>query len=183
MALQQISMQVNGASVTAQSTANNHGTMLGGGSPSALNSVGLGYSDVGVFGSSVTDNNSADKALSAGTFSYNNQKPVAKRVTTKLSGVNNTYLQSGAAKPGNIRSIHKLEVLRTRKITTAIRAGDWNIYRGVWTNEPTNVVDTLDTDNAANPTREVPGRLTYIGDNAVDTVLVPKNDVYKEKTN
>lgn len=175
--------QVDGNAVTLSSTNNNGGSVLNGGSTAELTSLDLGYSNVGVFGSSVVDGTDTDKALSAGTFSYNNQSPVAKRLTDTISGVSNSYLQSGAAVPGNIRSIHKLEVLRTRKLTTAIRAGDWNIYTGKWATEPSVVVDTLATDDAANPSRDVPGELTYVAGTTTHTVLEPTNDDYKKKTN
>jgi hypothetical protein len=170
--------QVGGGSVTAGSTNNNGGSVLNGGSTSVLNSVDLGYSDVGVFGSSVIDGDNTDKALSSGTFSYSNQRPIAKRITEELAGgVSNTTLQSGAAQPGLVRSIHKLEVLRTRRLTTAIRAGDWNIYSGTWADDPTVAVDTLATDQAATPTREVPGELAY-----KTPAPVPVQDDYKAKT-
>lgn len=170
--------QVNGSAVTATSTNNDNGSVLNGGSTTVLNSVDLGYSDVGVFGSSVVDGDDTDKALSAGTFSYSNQRPVAKRVTEELAGgVSNTTLQSGAAQPGLVRSIHKLEVVRTRRLTTAIRAGDWNIYSGTWTNPVVVAVDTFDTDEAATPTRAVPGELVY-----KTGAPVPVQDNYKEKT-
>lgn len=170
--------QVNGSAVTASSTNNDHGSVLNGGSTSVLNSVDLGYSNVGVFGSSVIDGDDTDKALSAGTFSYSNQKPVAKRVTETLSGVSNTYLVSGASVPGNVRSIHKIESVRTRRLTTAIRAGDWNIYAGVFSPEPTVAVDTFASDDAANPSRDVPGELVY-----KTGAPVPVQDDYKKKTN
>lgn len=170
--------QINGSSVTKSSTNNNHGSVLNGGSTNELQSINLGYSNVGVFGSSVVDGTNTDKALSAGSFSYSNQHPVAKRVTKKLSGVNNSYLQSGASDPGNIRSIHKLEVLRTRKLTTAIRAGYWNIYSGRWGTDPSIVVDTLASDNAASPSRDMPGELVY-----KTGAPVPVQDNYKAKTN
>lgn len=175
--------QVNGSAVTTSSTNNNGGSVINGGSTTELNSVDLGYSNVGVFGSSVVDGTDTDKALSAGTFSYSNQKPIAKRVTEALSGVSNTYLQSGASVPGNIRSIHKLEVLRTRKLTTAIRAGEWNIYTGKWGTKPSVVVDVLANDDAATPSRSVPGELTYVAGDTDHTVLKPETDTYKSKTN
>ena len=74
-------IQVNGSSVTNQSTKNNGGSVVNGGSTTMLDSVDLGYSDVGVFGSSVVDGTDTDKALSAGTFSFSNQRPVAKKVS------------------------------------------------------------------------------------------------------
>jgi hypothetical protein len=170
--------QVDGNSVTYGSTNNNGGSVLNGGSTSVLDSVSLGYSDVGVFGSSVIEGVNAEKALSAGTFSYSNQRPTAKRLTEELAGgVSNTTLQSGAAQPGLVRSIHKLEVLRTRRLTTAIRAGEWNIYTGAWANDPTVAVDSLGTDDAATPTRAVPGELVY-----KTSAPTPVQDDYKAKT-
>jgi len=170
--------QVSGSAVTASSTNNYGGSVINGGTTTILDSIDLGYSDVGVFGSSVIDGSQTDKALSAGTFSYSNQKPVAKRVTEELAGgVSNTTLQSGAAQPGLLRSIHKLEVLRTRRLTTAIRAGYWNIYSGSWSTNPTVAVDTLSTDDAAAPTRAVPGELVY-----KTSAPEPVQDDYKAKT-
>lgn len=170
--------QVDGSAVTASSTDNNGGSVLKGGSTSVLNSVDLGYSNVGVFGSSVIDGDDTDKALSAGTFSYSNQHPIAKRVTDTLSGVSNTYLLSGAAVPGNIRSIHKIQSVRTRRLTTAIRAGYWNIFSGTFSTSPVVAVDTFDTDDAANPSRSAPGELVY-----KTGAPVPVQDDYKAKTN
>jgi len=170
--------QVNGSAVTSTSTRNNGGAVIKAGTSATLvDNVALGYSNVGVFGSSVADGTNTDKALSAGTFSFNNQSPIAKRVTTTLSGVSNTYLQSGAAKPGIIRSIHKLEVVRTRRLTTAIRAGYWNIYSGSFTAPPTVAVDSFASDDAASPSRSAPGELTYMTGS-----VVPVQDDYAEKT-
>jgi len=171
--------QVNGSAVTASSTNNDNGSVLNGGSTSVLTSVALGYSNVGVFGSSVVDGNDTDKALSAGVFSYNDQKPVAKRVTEELAGgVSNTVLLSGAAQPGLLRSIHKLEVVRTRRFTMAIRDNKYNRYTGQWeAGYPVVDVDTLATDEAATPTRAVPGELVY-----KTGAPVPVQDNYKEKT-
>jgi hypothetical protein len=170
--------QVNGNPVTSTSTRNNGGAVIKAGTSATLvDNVALGYSNVGVFGSSVQDGTDTDKALSAGTFSYNNQSPVAKRVTTTLSGVSNTFLRSGAAKPDLIRSIHKLETLRTRRLTTAIRANKYNRYTGAWDSGfPAVAVDSLAADNAANPSRSVPGELTYMTGSAN-----PVNDTYSEK--
>lgn len=176
--------QVDGNAVTATSTDNNGGSVINGGTTTVLNSVDLGYSNVGVFGTAVIDGPDADKALNAGTFSYNNQRPIAKRVTEELSGVANTTLQSGAGQPGLIRSIHKLEVLTTRRLTTAIRAGKWNIFKGAFLNNQTQgadnpvvATDSLATDDAANPSRSVPGELVY-----KTGAPVPVQDDYKAKT-
>jgi hypothetical protein len=169
--------QVNGSAVTATSTNNRGGAVVNGGTTTILDQVSLGYSNVGVFGSSVVDGTDTDKALSAGTFSFNNRGPIAKRVTESLSGVTNTVLRSGADQPQLIRSIHKLEVVRTRRLTTAIRAGYWNIYSGTFTTAPTVAVDSFASDDAANPSRSSPGELTYMTGSPN-----PVNDDYKAKT-
>lgn len=177
-------IQVNGSSVTTSSTSNNGGSTIKAGTSTVLNNVNLGYYNSGVFGSSVADGTDTDKALSAGTFSHNNQRPIAKRVTEELSGVANTTLQSGAGQPGLIRSIHKLEVLRTRRLTTAIREGKWNIFKGAFLNNQTQAVDnpvvatdSLATDSAATPSRSIPGKLVY-----KTGAPVPVQDDYKAKT-
>ena len=62
-----------------------------------------------------------------------------------------------------IRSIHKLETLTTRRLTTALRENKWDEVNGVWeSGYPVNAVDTLVADAAANPTREVPGSLNFL---------------------
>ena len=106
---------------------------------------------------------------------------VMKRVTTELAGISNTFLQSGAAYPGGLRSIHKLETVRTTQVATAIRAGYWNIFSGTFSSGPNSTEDatTPSTNNqlsafdqqagtgatsgvldaAANPTQAIPGEL------------------------
>jgi hypothetical protein len=61
------------------------------------------------------------------------------------------------------RSIHKLEHMYSRLVATAIRAGYWDGFNGVWTTDPTVQDDapTWGTDDAATPTRLIPGELTY----------------------
>ena len=144
-----------------------------------LDNVAVSRYNAGVFGSTVLDNSWADEAVSAGTFAYNDPagKPIAKRYSATIGGVSNTVLRSGALVPENIRSIHKLETLRTQRITTAIRANKYNRYTGDWdAGFPANAVDSLNSDNAATPTRSAPGELTY-----KSGALVPVNDDYKAK--
>ena len=156
---------------------NNKGAAAKVSTSSLLVGVATAREDVGVFGSTVIDNNDSEKALSAGVFAYDNESPIAKRVTVSLSTVSNDYLLSGAADPTERRSIHKLEVLRSRLATTAIREGRWNEYTGEYDpGYPLVVTDPLSTDNAATPTRAVPGTLVYAGQSSVSTVN------YSEKT-
>jgi hypothetical protein len=153
--------QVNGSAVTVTSTRNGGGAVVNAGSSTLVDNVSLGL----VYprtGTGPVDGTNTDEALSAGTFAFNSRGPVAKKVTTSLSGVSNTVLRSGADQPQLIRSIHKLEVLTTRRVATAIRAGYWNIYSGVFSPAPTVATDTLATDNAATPTRANPGQLAYM---------------------
>jgi hypothetical protein len=171
--------QANGSPSTINSTNNNGGSVVNAGDKSTVLSgnVTLGYYDTGVFGSTVAQGSYADVALVGGVFSYNNQNPVAKRTTDELSTIPNDFLISGALKPDLIRSINKLEVLRTRRLTTAIRDGEWNEYTGSFDTAPVVAVDVLPEDKAANPTRGVPGSLVYKSSSANPVV-----DTYKPKT-
>jgi len=189
--IQQNGSQTTGTYWLGTSTKNTGGAAVNTGSVSTLiDQVSLGKTKDTGFGSTVVNNNSADPAVSAGTFKYDNQRPVAKRLTTTLSGVSNTALQSGASKPALVRSIHKLETLRTRRLTTAIRAGLWNIYSGKFANNqngnvqnPTVAVDTLATDVAATPTQAAPGQLVYMTGNTKPVSGSDANSAYKNKTN
>jgi len=142
-----------------------------------IDGVAVSTEDLGVFGSTVVTTNDVSLADFGLEFRYDNNKPIAKRLATTQSVLANNYLISGAADPNNRRSIHKLEVLRTRLATTAIREGYWNDYTGEFDpGYPIVIVDSLGTDNAANPSRSVPGRLSYAGQSAVTSTN------YSEKT-
>jgi len=168
--------QVDGSTVTLTSTNNNGGSVVNGGTTTVLDSVSLGSSYA--MGTLPIDGTDTEKSVSAGDFAYDNARPVAQRYTTALAGVANTALQSGASVPDQIRSIHKLEVLRTRRLTTAIRANKYNRYTGAFDGGfPVVAVDSLSNDDAATPTRSVPGELTY-----KTGALVPVNDEYSPKT-
>lgn len=172
-------VQVSGAAVTASSTNNNGGTMVDSGSASSgvMNTQASATEPVGVFASTPIDGDSADKALSGGTFAYNNNRPVAKIVTEEISGVANTFLRSGAADPSRRQAIHKMESKRTRRVATAIRAGYWNIVSGTFGTTPTVANDSFGNDDAARPTTSVPGEFTYR-----DGSPEPINDNYKART-
>jgi hypothetical protein len=162
-------------------SVNNHGVVARGGSVASgkLTNVGVSRYNSTVFASTVLDNSWADKAVTAGTFAYNDKNGVGMRYTSELAGVANTALLSGADVPSLIRGINKLEVLRTRRFTTAIRANKFNRYTGQFeAGYPVVAVDSLATDVAATPSRAAPGQLTYkLG----QPVPVTNND-YKPKT-
>jgi len=174
-------VQTDGISaVTPKSTSNDGGAMKANGTVSSgvVSSVATPRENLGVFGSAVLDNDDADKALFTGVFAYDNQRPIAKKVTTSLSTVDNNYLKSTGGNPVGINSIHKIESVNTRKLTTAIRENKWNEYSGKFDlGFPEVVVDNFGNDKAANPTRQAPGELVY-RDGSANPVI----DSYKPKT-
>lgn len=132
-----------------------------------------------VVGSVIVDGNNLNKSVDAGKLAYNNQDPIAKKVTVELAGVPNKVLQSGAAQPQLVQSVNKLNVLRTRRFTTAIRENKYNRYTGRFdAGYPVVAVDSLAADSAANPTRTLPGQLVY-----KTGAKVPVTSDYKAKTN
>ena len=126
-----------------------------------LDNVAVTRAQSDVFGSTVIDGADTNEALSASVIAYNNQRPVAMRVSTTISGQSNTVLRSAANVPSHLRSINKRESFKVNKIATAIRAGYWNIYSGTWSTPPTATTESPGTDNAANPTRSAPGDLVF----------------------
>lgn len=161
--------KVNGSDYTvppnrkASGAVNNHGSAAKVGSNSSvLSTTSVSRYNTTVFASTVIDNSWADKAVDAGTFAYNDSNGVGMRYTTTLAGVSNNALRSGADVPSLVEGIHSLKVLRTRKFTTAIRANKYNRFTGQFdSGYPAVAVDSLATDNAATPTRDVPGQLVY----------------------
>ena len=195
MAISQVvAIQTNGTeydivppNAVASGAGGNGGSVAKASSTNLLDGVEVSRYDAGVFGSSVVDTNDIDKVYSSGTLAYNNPGPISKRVTANINGSTNTFLLSGALVPSLIHSIHYQKVkngsnyvqgIRTRRFTSAIREGKWNNYTGKFeSGYPVVGVDVFADDNAALPTRSVPGNLTFIssGSNVV-------NAAYKEKT-
>ena len=192
--LQQNGSETTGSYWTGTSTKNKGGAVINMGSTSIFaKNLTLGTANVGAFGSrvvqdTVTSGDYAAVASSGSTnFAYNNQKPIAMRFTTTIAGTGNTFLIAGADTPGLRRSIHKQEIVRSRRLTTAIRAGYWNIYSGQFSTAPTVAVDntysisgastqSTTADNAATPSLAIPGEFTIkLGQQ------LPVNSGYKPK--
>lgn len=169
--------QVNGGVSTKQTTKNNGGSAVNVGTSTKLNKISLGYSNVGVFGTKVVEGVNAEKALTAGSFSFSDRQPIATRVTTSLAGVSNNFLASAANKPELTKSIHKTQSFRTRRQTVAFLAGNFNVFTGKFSVQPTVAVDTFSNDVAASPTRSQPGKLQFMFG-----AKLPKSDTYKSKT-
>lgn len=123
-----------------------------------------------------TDTKGTYQPLSTGTFAYKMTAGnfVVRRVATTLSGVASSVLYSGASDWGGRKSIHKIEQVRTLKQST------WNWITGQAT---TNTVEinyagiSGTTDNAARPSRSVPGELVYM-----ETGYTPTQADYSAKT-
>jgi hypothetical protein len=146
-------LQTDGlTSVTATSTKNNSGTLLANTNDTKLfNTLDTTTDKVGAFGSTVIDGTDTNKIDNSKEIPFNNESILAKKLNLDL-----------ANEPGLTRSIHKLEVLRTRLATTAIRNNKFDIYTGKFdAGYPLVIVDSLNSDTAANPTRDNPGLLNY----------------------
>lgn len=184
--------QVNGSALTGNGygsflQANNaHGTMKANGTATSnvVESVTTPSPMVNAFGSKVVEDtvtvkDYAGKAKSAGVFAHNHVKPISSLITKELAGLNDNSILTPGNDGDTIRSINKLEVLRTRKFTTTIRENKYNRYSNKFdAGYPEVQVDTLASDNAATPTASVPGELTYMNGSKT-----PYNDNYKAKTN
>lgn len=171
------STAVTGTYWSGTSTKNNHGVAVKTGSSSTiLSGRSVASPATTVFGSTVvpassTINDYATKAVSAGAFKYDDQKPVAKRLSSVIGGVSNTTLLSGALVPSLVTTINRSRVknsggslvdgVRTRKQATAFQAGQFNLFTGKYSPAPIVAADTYTTDAAATPTRSVPGQLVF----------------------
>jgi len=185
-------VQVNGSALTSnpygsfQEAKNSNGTMKANGTVSSnvSESVKTSRPVVNTFAStviedSVTVKDYAGKAVSGGTFAHNHVKPISSLITNEIAGVDNTAILTPGNDRDTIRSINKLETLRTRRFTTAIRANKYNRVTNKFdAGFPVVAADSLASDDAANPTQSVPGELTYMRGS-----VTPYNDNYKAKTN
>lgn len=127
---------------------------------------------------SVTVKDYAGKAVSGGTFAHDHVKPISSLVTSELAGVSNTAILTPGNDGDTIRSINKLETLRSRRFTTAIRANKYNRVTNTFdAGFPAVAVDSLASDSAAAPTAAIPGKLRYMSGS-----LTPTADNYAAKT-
>jgi len=104
-----------------------------------------------------------------------------RTVASKVNNVSNTVLQSGASDKAGRRAINPIVKTHDYRITSI------NYVTGIATKHGSagavkNFVQTGDgstaaSDDAANPTRAIPGELVYMHGS-----LTPKQDDYKAKT-
>ena len=131
-------------------------------------------------------------ANSAGTFNGGDQ--VIVKVTTDIAGVGNSGLRYGASNSAASPAINQAAEIEVKLYKTAIRNGDWNPTTAPWGGTPVTVAQSggwnlgvgvdnsttlvaSGTDNAANPTQDVPGELVYNYGSGAD----PTQDEYKAK--
>lgn len=135
-----------------------------------------------------------NRAVREGTFN-NNADITIMGQKTDLAGNSNTELASSASNSANLsKSIKQIVKIKTRYVKTAIREKRWDEYNGVWlsgdptvanrgawsirnSNDGGALVRTSGLDDAANPTRAVPGELQYH-----DGSKTIKQDDYKERS-
>ena len=124
---------------------------------------------------------------------FNSGEQVITKVTTDIAGVSNNVLLFGASDSASEPSINQAAQIEVKLYKTAIRNGEWNPVTAQFDTEPLTVAisggwnlgDGVDnsstlvasgTDNAANPTQDVPGELVYM-EGSVD----PTQDEYKPR--
>lgn len=161
---------------TASSTKNNSGVgFFVGSSASVLVNRGPGAHKHGVVGSTPVSNATidyADPAESTGTFKNDSTRLVAQRVASTLAGVSNTAILSGGhGDVHDMRSIARQEKVRSTRLATAIRAGNWNPTSGTFSSITTAADDfysisgegtqATSSDEAATPSRGTPGEFVY----------------------
>lgn len=95
------------------------------------------------------------KAVSAGAFAYEGNRPIAKRHSTTIGGVANTTLRSGAADWGFTKNFANFDItFKTYRVTTAIRGNNaFHPISGVFISAVTNATDTFVFDNEGSVSR------------------------------
>lgn len=104
--------------------------------------------------------------LSSGTYAKMTKgQYLAYRLTTQIAGIPNVILRAGTSQIGLQRPINKLEAIRTRQQ----RAAGWSYVTGQLLSVPSVTNDTFKSidgtgniDQAARPTRAVPGEFVYL---------------------
>lgn len=109
---------------------------------------------------------------------FNSGLQVINAIQTTIAGIANTTLQGAQSDSANLAFTPlQLDVLRTYYYKTAVRNGNWNVFTGAFSSisnttvsgvwnisasvENTSTMRASGTDIAANPTQDIPGRLTY----------------------
>jgi carbamoylphosphate synthase small subunit len=138
-------------------------------SSGVISNITTSSPNLGIYGSVVVDNDDLDPVAPGAILNYSNQRPIAKKVTTKLNVFDNTVLQSGASVPSLRRNVMKIEGITTRKLTTSLREGKYNMFTNTFASTcgdgddqcPDVSVDDFGTDTAAEVSVNNTGKLFY----------------------
>ena len=163
--------QVDGTAVTTSSTDNNGGATLGiGADATNMKNVAKGRHNQTVFASTVVDGVETDKAVAGGTFAFDNNRGVIRRVNTTVAGgvAAPAALQSASSANGLRRKFHSNETNKYSNIGSGMRAGNYNVTTGkfdpalVATSNDFHATDGGSTiDQAVADSRSRPGQLVY----------------------
>ncbi len=177
---------LNGGNVDSSNTVTNTDTLM-----DVLNSGNGTSGGAGTYGSQVRAVTGTkwkpgiQSAKGSGALAYqpgsNDPQFLIRGYSTKVNNVSNTVLQSGASDKSGRRAINPIVKTHDYNITSI------NYVTGIATKHGSagavkNFVQTGDgstaaSDDAANPTRAIPGELVYMHGS-----LTPKQDDYKAKT-
>ena len=124
---------------------------------------------------------------------FNGGTQVIVRVTDEIAALSNTVLLGGDSNSAEEPAINQAAVIETKLYKTAFRNNQWNAVSGVFDPAVTvaqsggwNLSAGVDnsttlvasgTDNAANPTQDVPGELVYHYGSGAE----PTQDEYKPR--
>jgi len=155
---------------------NRHGNIRDGGTIS--DSVNWSSSALGEGNPVITIVSGAGPVEGAVPGTFNQGTQVINAIQTTIASRSNTVLQGAQSDSANLAFTPlQLDVLRTYYYKTAVRNGNWNVFTGAFSSisnttvsgvwnisasvENTSTMRVSGTDVAANPTQDIPGRLTY----------------------
>ena len=174
---------------------NDVGTIRGAGNVASSrfvkDALTLGRSEVITIVSGV---NGVREVNGTGGREFNGGDQVIRKVTNDIAGASNTVLLTGGSNSANRPfSIKQVAAASSHQYKTAVRTGGWQEYSGVFSpavkvvssgfwsqatdTDTSSVIKSSGVDNAANPTKTVPGELVYRQGGKL-----PKQDDYKAKT-
>ena len=138
-------------------------------SSGVVSNISTSSPNLGIYGSVVVDGPDLDPVATGAVLNYNNQRPVAKKITTRLNVFENNTLQSGASVPSLRRNVMKIESINTSKVTTSMRQGKYNMFTNSFASTcgsgsdqcPDVSTDNFNTDNAAAVGSNNKGNLVY----------------------
>lgn len=173
--------QANGSAVTDTSTRNNRGVIATG--STITNSLFVRVHPANIVSgvapqtTEPVDHNQTNKAINGGTFAFNGGSGIIARVTTSLagSGIARDFARSAGNEPSQIQSIYQKAVGASAGYYASYKNAKFDILNGVFVSGsfPSGVQEAFtfnsgvtstnsgSTDEAANPTRLIPGEFVY----------------------